>query len=117
MDDVDRILEAEQSLQDIATELKRMRDAARLLESSHERANSVIDSAEVLVEEVRRFAAICKDIAAVDLSARIDSLGSEIAELKSDVKQSCDDISNLETAVWKIENRVIDHMRMSHKTD
>ena len=61
MDEVDRILEAEQNLQDIATELKRMRDTARLVENSQGRADSVISSTETLVEEVRRFAAILQE--------------------------------------------------------
>ena len=135
MDEVDRFLEAEQNLQDIATELKRMRDAGGLLENSQERANSVISSTETLVEEVRRFAFICKDIAAVGLSERLNDLNTEverlarlaeesrrdtrgaIAELKTSVDKYGEDISNLETAIWRIGNKIEDQSQMSQGTD
>ena len=135
MDEVDRILEAEQNLQDIATELKRMRDNARLVENSQGRADSVISSTETLVEEVRRFALICKDIAAVGLSETLNDVNTEverlarlaeesrrdtrevIAELKSSVEKNGEDISNLETAVWRIGNRIKDQSQIPQGAD
>ena len=106
----DRILEAEQSLQDIARELKRMRDAARLLEASQKKADSVIGSAERLVEKVEQFAAICRSITPAETIARLDSLHADVAQLASLVRASKNDVrgtvTDVELRVIEIENRV-----------
>ena len=107
---VNRILDAEQSLQDIATELKRMRDAARLLEASHEKADSVIGSAERLVEEVEQFAAICRSITPAETITRLEGLHADVAQLAILIKASKNDtrsaVTDVELRVIEIENRV-----------
>ena len=50
MPEVDQILEAEQSIQKIASELSRMRDAAILLQESHTNSETVITTAKEIIE-------------------------------------------------------------------
>ena len=106
----DKILEAEQSLQDIAGELKRMRDAASLLEASQEKADYVIGSAERLVEKVEQFAAICRSITPAETIARLDSLQTEVEQLANLVKASKNDtrgaITDVELRVINLDNQV-----------
>ena len=106
----DRILEAERSLQDIAKELKRMRDAALLLEASQVKSDVVIASAIQLVEKVKQFAAICRNISPADTIARIDGLHTGIEQLAILLKASKSDtrgaIVDVELRVINIENQV-----------
>lgn len=87
MPDTDRILEAEQSIQSIASELKRMRDAANLLESSQAKTDAVLSSAQKVVQATERFSNECgiivTKLAATDLNQRLDDLQALHSELES----------------------------------
>lgn len=87
MPDTDRILEAEQSIQSIASELKRMRDAANLLESSQAKTDAVLSSAQKVVQATERFSNECgiivTKLAATDLNQRLDDLQTLHSELES----------------------------------
>ena len=60
MPDPDKILEAEESIQNIASELKRMRKATQLLQETQEKADAVIDSAQRLTEEMNELSTAIK---------------------------------------------------------
>jgi prefoldin subunit 5 len=78
MPDTDKILEAEQSIQNIAAELKRMRDAATLLQESQETKDALLRAAEKVIKDTGEFAISCGDIirklSATDLNQRLDSI-------------------------------------------
>ena len=106
----DRILEAERSLQDIAIELKRMRDAALLLETSQKKGDVVIASAIRLVEKVEQFAAICRNISPADTIARFDGLHTDVEQLANLIRASKNvtrgAIVDVESRVVNLQNQV-----------
>ena len=86
----DKILEAEQTIQNIAAELKRMRDAASLLQGVQERSDAVLTSAERLTHEVDNFSRRCGDL--VTKLEKID-FNQHFSALRSDIER----IANLTT--------------------
>ena len=94
MPDADKILEAEQSIQTIAAELTRMRDAANLLQGAQAKSDAVISAAQRVVEATERFSgecgAIVAKLASTDLSQKLDSLQElhgEVAGAKGDLAE------------------------------
>jgi len=87
MPNPDEILKAEQTIQAIASELKRMRDAANLLQASQSQVEAVVTSAQRLIEATDRFSSesgtIITKLASMDISQKLDSLQSLHTELKS----------------------------------
>ena len=99
MPDADKILEVEQSIQNIAAELKRMRDAADLLQGAQAKSDAVIATAQQIVLTTERFSSQCgavvAKLASTDLSQKLDSLQKlhgEVAAAKSDLAEQ---LSNL----------------------
>jgi hypothetical protein len=89
MPDADKILQAEQSIQNIASELARMRDAANLLQGAENKAEAVIAAALRVVHATDRFSEECGMIvtrlAAADLNQKLDALQplhQEVAAVK-----------------------------------
>lgn len=76
MPDVDKILEAEQTIQNIADELARMRDVNRLLRDTNKNSETVINSAEHLTHEVQEFSQ-----RSTELLARLDQAATDLARL------------------------------------
>jgi len=78
MTDVDRLLEAEQSILDMAAELSRMRDAANLLSASQAQVEQVLKSAQSVITTTKNFAdqcgAIISKLSSTDLSQIVDTL-------------------------------------------
>ncbi len=87
MPDTDKILEAEQSILNLASELKRIRDAADLLENTQSKSDSIISAAQSVVQTTEQFSANCGAIvtklASTDLSQKLESLHTLHAELQS----------------------------------
>ncbi len=105
MPDIDKILEAEQSIQSISSELKRMRDGADLLQSSQAQLDSVITSAQRVIQVTEKFSGECgvivTKLAATDLNQRLDELQmlhSEIETaaglLKDTIRSAIDELQN-----------------------
>jgi len=114
MPDTDRILEAEQSIQGIATELKRMRDAANLLEGSQAKTDAVLTSAERVVQAIERFSSQCGVIvtrlSSTDLNQRLDDLQTEIEQIatliKEGTKGTIGAIANLESELRDLDDQL-----------
>ncbi len=94
MPDRDKILEAEQSIQNIAAELTRMRDAANLLQGAQAKSDAVIHAAQRVVQATDRFSSECGAIvaklASTDLIQKLDSLEKlhgEVAGAKSELAE------------------------------
>lgn len=81
MPDADKILEVEQSIQNIAAELRRMRDAANLLQGAQEMTDSMLRAAEKVIKNTDEFTVSCgeiiKKLSAADLNQRLDSIWNE----------------------------------------
>lgn len=94
MPDADKIVEAEQSIQNIAAELTRMRDAANLLQDAQARSDEVIKMAQKVILAAGGFynasRAIVAQLAETNLSQRLDSLHNlhdEVAGVKSELEE------------------------------
>jgi len=115
MPDIDRILEAEKSIQGIAIELKRMRDAASLMEDAQTRTDAVLTSAERVVQAAEQFSNACEVIvdklSSTDLIERIEELHSEAVQISALVKEGT---SHTHSAIVQLEKRsgsVIDQLQ------
>ena len=90
MPDPDKILEAEESIQNIASELKRMRKATQLLQETQEKADAVIDSAQRLTEDTQKRADEVID-SAQRLTEEMNELSTAIKRQNQDVQASIEE--------------------------
>jgi hypothetical protein len=111
MPDADKILEAEQSIQNIAAELKRMHDAANLLQGAQETTDTVLRAAEKVIKDTGKFSVSCGEIirklSATDLNQRLDSFIGRIDHISGIVdehaKKTSVAIANTESRIFTLE--------------
>ena len=107
MPDTDKILEAEQSIQNIAAELRRMRDAANLLQGAQETTDSVLRAAEKVIKNTDEFTVSCGEIirklSAADLNKRLDNILGRIDHIFGLVDELAEKTS---LAITKAESRI-----------
>jgi DNA repair ATPase RecN len=110
MSDADKILEAEQSIQGIATELKRMRDAANLLQDSQEKTETILNAANRVIKVTEEFSVACGDIvrklSATDLNQRLDTVQGGMNQISGLVneqaKKTIDAIATTESKLAEL---------------
>ena len=107
MVDTDKILEAEQGIQNIAAELGRMRDAATILERGKEQNEAIRTAAEQLVSELKPFIGVCGEIitklSELNIHEQLDRLDTEIKQNRTFVQASNE---NTDNAIAKISTQV-----------
>ena len=83
----DKVLEAEEGIRAIATELERMRSAAQTLESAEERSSAVVEAARSIIEISKRLVGEldAHSIASI-MEPRFDALNGRADRLSEDVK-------------------------------
>lgn len=112
MADVDKVLEAEQAIQDMAVELKRMKNAADLLTGSQEKVDAIIKAGDAVVEKAGAFAVdsaeIIKRLKAIDLEKRLDELREQgttvmkaLKDLRSEVHREMDEANKKRVSIQK----------------
>lgn len=114
MSDTDKILEAEQTIQSIASELKRMKDAAKLLHSGQEKLDAVLVSAGKVIEVTERFSRECGEIvdklSATDIDRHFEEIKAEVqknAKMASEsAKNTTDRIIAFEADIKRIEGKI-----------
>lgn len=114
MPDTDKILEAEQTIQSIASELKRMKDAAKLLHSGQEKLDAVLVSAGQVIEVTERFSRECGEIisklSAMDMSRHFEETQAEVKKISEVVSESAksttDRMTAFETDIKRIEEKI-----------
>ena len=112
--DTDKILEAEQTIQSIASELKRMKDAAKLLHSGQEKLDAVLVSAGKVIEVTERFSRECGEIvdklSATDIDRHFEEIKAEVqknAKMASEsAKNTTDRIIAFEADIKRIEGKI-----------
>jgi len=112
MRDTDKILKAEENIQNIAAELTRMRDAANLLQVAQEKTDAILDAAEKVIKDAGVFSVACGEIisklSATDLNQRLDNVHGvmiQIAGLVSEQeKKASDAIATTESRLAVLEN-------------
>ena len=88
MPDPDKIREAEESIQNIASELKRVRDAAQLLQNTQKKADAVVSKTDQLIEETERFSSSI----AVDLGQKLNNLKTMQDQLSTAMQKQNEDV-------------------------
>ncbi len=116
MVDTDKILEAEQGIQNIAAELGRMRDAATILERGKEQNEAIRTAAEQLVSELKPFIGVCGEIitklSELNIHEQLDRLDTEIKQNRTFVQASNE---NTDNAIAKISNQVNELHNLAEK--
>ncbi len=113
MPDPDKILEAEQSIQNIASELERMRDAAKLLQNAQKQTAAVVDSAHRLIKEIETFSSRCgiiiDKLSSVDLGQKLNDLKTTQDELNQDLQAGIEEarMSARGTKRWQVATMIM----------
>ncbi|HLA13024.1 MAG TPA: hypothetical protein VJ023_20750 [Pyrinomonadaceae bacterium] len=98
MPDTDKILEAEQSIQSLASELKRMRDAANLLQGSQSQLDAVLTSAQKVMQATEKFSGECGVI--------VTKLAATFADFEQIAELLDKHINASNTAIAKVESHL-----------
>ena len=84
-EETDKILEAEASIQKIAEELTRMRDAANLLENAQNQNEIVLNTAETLISEIHNlistFKKVVTNLSSLNINQRLSELEKQAQTL------------------------------------
>lgn len=85
--DIDRLLEAERTVHELAQELQRMRSAADLLDGSRQKVDAILRSADAIVGSAGRFTddsvQILQRLQAIDLESRLGEILRASAETQA----------------------------------
>jgi len=119
MPDIDKVLEAEQAIQDIVEELKKMKSAADLLSSAKEKTNAVVEASEAIVEKIQTFveqgSEIVNRIGDYDIQSemgtvqkRLESIGKEISKSEKTHKNN---LNNMDKYAKKFKQEVMAHFK------
>ncbi len=109
MPDTDETLKAEQLIRQVADELKRMKDAANLLDSAQEKVDAVLSSSEKIVQDIEKFSSACGSIltklSETDLTLHLDELQTKNKEIAAMVSKGGEDMTH---AIATLESRIGD---------
>lgn len=122
MPDTDDLLEAEKAIQKVAAELKRMKNAADLLQSAQEKTDAVLGSAEQIMRAVEEFNSACgkivKRLSETDLNQRFDELQATAKQIEPQIKNlqdRCLEIAKESKTRQTITNQRFDELQATAK--
>ena len=95
----DKILEAEASIQKIAEELTRMRNAANLLENAQNQNESVLNTAETVISEIQNlittFKEVVSNLSSLNINQRLSELEQQVQTLTELTQKHVEDTSRM----------------------
>lgn len=98
-EETDKILEAEASIQKIAEELTRMRNAANLLENAQNQNESVLNTAETVVSEIQilisTFKEVVSNLSSLNINQRLSELENQVKKLIDFTQKHVEDTSKM----------------------
>ena len=133
----DKIVAAERSILEIAAELKRLRDAANLLNGAQTQIDGVLTAVKGVIDSTREFTAVCgpivEKLASSDIIRKLDDLelshqkqrealeevggkvqaGDEQARVA--LQAAIDTLSDVEKLASSAINRKLDDLELSHQ--
>ena len=133
----DKIVAAERSILEIAAELKRLRDAANLLNGAQTQIDGVLTAVKGVTDATREFTAVCgpivEKLASSDIIRKLDDLelshqkqrealeavggkvqaGDELA--RAAMQAAIDSLSDVEKLASSAINRKLDDLELSHQ--
>jgi hypothetical protein len=104
MNDVDKILEAEQTILALAEELKKMKNATQLLDSSQEKVQELIRSSEQVITLAGNFTKVSGEVINRLNEMDIDTRLGELKEIGSDTKSKIEEYS---ASVISLKNEIL----------
>ena len=99
MPKVDKVLEAEESIQTIASELKKMKTAADLMDAAQKKVDAVISSSTEIIEKTSVFVKEGTKI--------VDQIGEY--NVKEDIEKLSDSISGMDEKIKDIPRNISDN--------
>lgn len=104
--EVDKVLQAEQTIEEIASELDRMKSAADLLANSQDQVDALIQASKAIVDEAGDFtkngAEIIQRLSRMDLEKRLGDMTRKVSELHALMERQLD---RLNEAIDELEER------------
>jgi len=98
-EETDKILEAEASIQNIATELTRLRNAATLLENAQNQNESVLNTAETIVNEIQSlistFKEVVSNLSSLNINQRLSDLEKQVQKLGDNAQRHAEETSKM----------------------
>lgn len=98
-EEIDKILEAEASIQSIADELTRMRNAATLLENAQNQNEVVLDTAKVVVSDIQSlistFKEVVSNLSSININQRLSELEKQVQKLGDSTQKQAEDTSKI----------------------
>lgn len=110
MNDVDKILEAEQTILTLAEELQKMKTASQLLNSSQEKVQELIRSSEQVITLAGNFTQVSGEIIRRLSDLDIDARLSELKDIGSDTKSKIEEYS---VSVSGLKSQILEAMQQN----
>ena len=89
MADIDKILEAEKTITTISEELSKMKSAAKMLDSTKQKADAVIQTSETVIKNIGEFveqgSALVQVIGEYDIQSEIEKINKQLTSVKKDL--------------------------------
>ena len=133
----DKIVAAERSILEIAAELKRLRDAANLLNGAQTQIDGVLTAVKGVIDSTREFTAVCgpivEKLASSDIIRKLDDLelshqkqrealeavGGKVQagdeQARAAMQAAIDTLSDVEKLASSAINRKLDDLELSHQ--
>ena len=133
----DKIVAAERSILEIAAELKRLRDAANLLNGAQTQVDGVLTAVKGVIDATREFTAVCgpivEKLASSDIIRKLDDLelshqkqrealeavGGKVQagdeQARAAMQAAIDTLSDVEKLASSAINRKLDALELSHQ--
>ena len=89
MADIDKILEAEKTITTISGELSKMKSAVELLDSTKTKADAIIQTGEIVVENINSFveqgSALVEKIGEFEIQGEIEKVNKQLTSVNKDL--------------------------------
>lgn len=108
MPDIDKVLEAEESIRTIATELEKMKSAAELMDSAQEKIDAVIETSKDITtktgEFVKEGTQIVERLGDYDIQGDLSKIIESTANIKSDTGEISEYFADIKTKLGNLKN-------------
>ena len=124
MADIDKILEAEKTITTISEELSKMKSAAKMLDSTKQKADAVIQMSETVIKNIGEFveqgSALVQVIGEYDIQSEIEKINKQLTSVKKDLsdktKTMGKNIDGLNDDLKKFEVKIKDLFKQNEET-
>jgi chaperonin cofactor prefoldin len=124
MADIDKILEAEKTITTILEELSKMKSATKMLDSTKQKADAVIQTSETVIKNIGEFveqgSALVQVIGEYDIQSEIEKINKQLTSVKKDLsdktKTMGKNIDGLNDDLKKLEVKIKDLFKQNEET-